>query len=405
MDGIDGWVQTFLDWNTEDRSRALKRLSEKVFNFNTLLQELDHLESSSQDGSEVYGQANALDFISKLPSSLSIRTVELLDGTSLLHGSCVCRFWKQTMYNDSVDHVWQREFISTWPSSTLSLNVEGSRLNWRETWHRSLLCREQWLHGQIGKTEYHGHTDRVRHVRVRGKRFVSASWDGTLRFGDCETARVGESGSTKRLAEHSGSIFGVWFDGTVVATCSEDHTIKIWHLDWEKCITELKGHEGPVYRLELINSEILVSCSYDFIGVWHWPSAELLHKLIGHKHDVHRLKVCNDYIVSGSYDETIRVWSYPSCTLQWNSPPVHRGGVSCLHLSGNVVASGSAKGEIHLFNLANGKMLFRDTERHHGALVTSIWVEVKRNMFITSSIISFRESGGYLCIWELDSKR
>lgn len=176
----------------------------------------------------------------------------------------------------------------------------------------------------------------------------------------CVTYRLGKGEKiitdTEEGIVHRGSVFGVFFDGIIAGTCSEDHTIQLWHIQEKKTVAVLEGHQGmhivlilsvsqskmtgPVYRVEQIDSEkeILVSCALDFIGVWHWPSATLLHKLTGHKHDVHRLKVNMNYIVTGSYDETIRVWEYPSCEFLWTSPPIHQGGVSCLHMCASMVS-------------------------------------------------------------------
>jgi WD40 repeat protein len=90
---------------------------------------------------------------------------------------------------------------------------------------------------------------------------------------------------------------------------------------------------------------VQVSCAADFVGVWKWRTGELAHRLHGHTMDVHRLQVSSVYIVTGSYDNTVCVWDYPSCVLRWTSPPVHGGGVSCLHFCEGLLVTGSAQGE------------------------------------------------------------
>uniref|UniRef100_A0A7S3LNJ0 F-box domain-containing protein n=1 Tax=Aplanochytrium stocchinoi TaxID=215587 RepID=A0A7S3LNJ0_9STRA len=369
------------------------------------------------------GNSKRIDFLKELDSNAVSKLMCFFDGSTIATCACVSLAWKDAAYNEDQDAIWQREFIRAWPSSTLNKNnVILRTLSYRKLWQTNLGSRRLWLsHANCERAAFKGHLDRVRHVRVRGKHFVSGSWDGTLRVGKCKNVGVGSepgqdfkssvfSGTefakeTEEGSVHAGSVFGVYFDGLIAGTCSEDRTIKLWHVLEKRIVAELVGHQGPVYRLELIDpeKEILVSCSLDFIGVWHWPSATLLHKLTGHKHDVHRLKVSNDYIVTGSYDETIRVWEYPSCEFLWTSPPIHQGGVSCLHMCGIMVGSGSAKGEVHLWDLPSGKILFRNTKSHIGALITAVWVCANENKFVSSSITSFQAGGGIICVWTIDS--
>ncbi len=111
------------------------------------------------------------------------------------------------------------------------------------------------------KWDFLGHIDRVRHVKIRGNKFVSASWDGRIRIGE------------------------------------EPKLLK--HLD---------SHQLSVYGIEVLN-DLLISCSSDFIGVWDWKEGVLLQKVKEHSHgfDVHRLQVCKNRIITRSYDGTVRI--------------------------------------------------------------------------------------------------
>lgn len=72
--------------------------------------------------------------------------------------------------------------------------------------------------------------------------------------------------------------------GTKLATCSSDHTIKIYQLNGNqsKLLTELHGHLGAVWQLDWSHPEyenLLASCSYDKkVIIWkeedngHWKS-------------------------------------------------------------------------------------------------------------------------------------
>eukprot|EP00516_Mucochytrium_quahogii_P010036 CAMPEP_0203769660 /NCGR_PEP_ID=MMETSP0099_2-20121227/2331_1 /ASSEMBLY_ACC=CAM_ASM_000209 /TAXON_ID=96639 /ORGANISM=" , Strain NY0313808BC1" /LENGTH=417 /DNA_ID=CAMNT_0050666615 /DNA_START=170 /DNA_END=1424 /DNA_ORIENTATION=+ len=254
-----------------------------------------------------------------------------------------------------------------------------------------------WVNGKVDKCVYTGHKDRVRHVRIRSGTIVSASWDCSLRVIRLNDHAGGAR--SKQVASHGGSVFGVWFDGQVAVTCSEDSTIKIWNVLEEVCVAELRGHQSAVYRVAMITREILLSCSRDFVGVWHWPSGKLLHKLRGHNHDVHRVQVSRSIIVTGSYDCTIRVWKYPSCESSWVSRPCHKGGVSCLHFEGNTLATGSAKGEVFIWDIETGLRKFAFPSRYHNDTTISCILVANERVFSTS-ILSLQKVDGIICIWD-----
>ncbi|OBZ72187.1 Nuclear distribution protein PAC1-1 [Grifola frondosa] len=103
---------------------------------------------------------------------------------------------------------------------------------------------------------------------------------------------------------------------SLLASSSEDTTVKIW--DWESGNFErtLKGHTREVWGVDFDSKgDRLVSCSSDLtIKLWdtqQWDnpgySGKTLH---GHEHTVSTVRFLpgDDFIVSASRDKTIRVW-------------------------------------------------------------------------------------------------
>jgi WD40 repeat protein len=71
----------------------------------------------------------------------------------------------------------------------------------------------------------------------------------------------------------------------------------------------LLGHEGWILSM-LAWEDFLLTCSDDkTIKVWHMPSFKIKDELVGHKNGITCLTVANDHFYTGSYDLTIRSWN------------------------------------------------------------------------------------------------
>jgi WD40 repeat protein len=342
-----------------------------------------------------------VDFYELLPRVIVTLCLSFLDMVALSRASCVSRRWWHRACGGAVDELWRREFLRLHADSTFALNLRMYRdFSWRGLCLLQGRSRAGWSEGAVERRSFLGHKDRVRHVRLRRDMIVSSSWDRSLRVVDLADETVGEF--SKQVATHSGSVYGVAFDGEIAVACSEDSTIKIWNVRKEQVVAELHAHVHPVYRVSMVSKEILISCSRDFVGVWHWPSGTLMHRLRGHTHDVHRIQVSDDVIVTGSYDGTVRVWGYPSCQPLWASPACHHNGLSSLHFQGGTLATGSAKGEVFVWDLALGaRWLAFDGEHHNEATVSCILV-VGDRVFSTSNL-SLRQNDGIVCIWDIEN--
>jgi len=403
-------VALFLDLNEEEQQSVLQQIFSQSSQAASCARDILRMDRrQSIDGyfgnERLQDVEEPVDFVERLPGPLCMHIFRLLDVNGLASSSMVSTRWLERLYSHGMDEIWKGEFMRLHANSSYKLTQNLVDIRWRTLCQIQGKSKQSWIHTiQPLKESFSGHKDRVRHVRIRNNTIVSASWDKSLRVIRLDSDEISNETPcskglySKQVASHGGSVFGVWFDGEVAVTCSEDSTIKIWHILKERCIAELFGHESAVFRVAMISREVLVSCARDFVGVWHWPSQRLVHKLCGHTHDVHRIQVLDSLIVTGSYDCTIRVWKYPSCESSWASQPCHKGGLSCLHVDSNILATGSAKGQVFIWDLESGLKRFQFAGHHNESTVSCILVSGKR--VFSTSIFTLRKFDGIVCIWD-----
>ncbi|KAJ1918781.1 Lissencephaly-1 [Mycoemilia scoparia] len=116
------------------------------------------------------------------------------------------------------------------------------------------------------------------------------------------------------LGQHRSAITHVRFhpEYSVIATASDDMTIKIWDPETGEFERTLKGHTKTVHDIAFSpNGKILVSCSADLtLRLWDIENEYQCSKtMYGHDHCVSSLAFLGpDKIISGSRDETIKIW-------------------------------------------------------------------------------------------------
>ena len=116
------------------------------------------------------------------------------------------------------------------------------------------------------------------------------------------------------LSGHAWAVLTVAFspDGKILATGSDDNTIKLWDVNSGQLICTLVGHSWSVVAVAFTaDGETLLSASCDkTVKLWRVSTAEEIFTLSGHVDSVSAVAVSQvtQLIASGSRDKTIKLW-------------------------------------------------------------------------------------------------
>jgi WD40 repeat protein len=116
------------------------------------------------------------------------------------------------------------------------------------------------------------------------------------------------------LEEHEGSVncMALSDDGSLLASGSDDATIRIWSTktDQVECIGILEGHDDYITCLLIEDSFILSSSADKTIKKWELASCECILTMAGHESTINKIVCTGDYVFSASYDKRVRMWDF-----------------------------------------------------------------------------------------------
>lgn len=173
------------------------------------------------------------------------------------------------------------------------------------------------------------------------------------------------------LIGHTDEVWGLAMspDGRLLISGSDDDTVRLWRLPDGAAVQVLAGTTEAVNGLAIspvlppggrTGEWLLASGSRDnTVRLWQLPHAKGLARLNGHSDLVIDLAVSPDgqLLASGSRDGTIRLWRLPAgAPLQ--TLKGHTGPVNCLAFSpnGRFLASGGLDGMVRLWRLPEGTL-------------------------------------------------
>lgn len=137
-------------------------------------------------------------------------------------------------------------------------------------------------------------------------------------------------------------ITGLQINGDIIATASDDQTVRIWSATMARCLYSLQGHSGGVWTLLLSeDGSRAISGSTDrSVRVWDTGDGKLIHTLQGHTSTVRCMALHGDILVTGSRDCTLRVWNIRTGSLL-QVLYAHLAAVRCVQFDGKRIVSGS----------------------------------------------------------------
>jgi uncharacterized protein YjbI with pentapeptide repeats len=117
---------------------------------------------------------------------------------------------------------------------------------------------------------------------------------------------------------HNGRVNCVVFspDGRLLASASDDNTVKLWQVEGGRLIDTLEGHSDTVWGVSFSpDSRLLASASSDnTVKLWQVEGGRLIDTLEGHSGSVTGVSFSPDsrLLASASLDNTVKLWDVNS---------------------------------------------------------------------------------------------
>ena len=288
-----------------------------------------------------------VDFLTVLPTEISLRILVYLDPTSICRAAQVSRKWRQLADDEAVWHMMCEQHIDKKCTKCgvglPSLDEERLRTQQKARQIRQSLpqrpthSQQQTLtvpstfdtHGKA-VVQRAGMKRQIEDPTAAGAakkpctsagtpnqildapddRYERRPWKDVYK----ERYRIGSNWKHGRFdlrhfQGHQNGVMCLVFGEKILATGSYDSTIKIWNVDTGKEIRTLRGHQNGLRCLSL-QGKFLVSGSMDrTVKIWDVNTGQCLNTLNSHTDAVVGVDIAFPWIASGSADHTIRLYN------------------------------------------------------------------------------------------------
>jgi F-box and WD-40 domain protein CDC4 len=290
-----------------------------------LLQHADRAALSEL--TNVISSALKRDFLTSLPTEISIQILKQLDHKSVNNVLLVSKswnrfitekFWKDLLLKDN--YTTKEELQKLEPKLEEDSELFHKLYTERFNLHRN------WLDPNFEprKITAPGHgANVVTCLQFDDEKIITGADDKMINIYDPENGKL-----LKILSGHEGGVWALKYIGKQIVSGSTDRTVRVWNLELGKCTHVFRGHTSTIRCMEIVTNDegetFIVTGSRDnTLHVWRLPDEDdygedfdqhdphnpyFVTVLRGHTASVRAVTGLGNTIISGSYDHTVRVW-------------------------------------------------------------------------------------------------
>ncbi len=237
------------------------------------------------------------------------------------------------------------------------------------------------------KKNYHLEDKSIKSIATNPQKSAKISFAAAGRDGKIYLKRRDNS-LLKTLPGHKYPITAVHFspDGKLLASASNDKTIKLWNIENYRLINTFKGHQKSVESISFNpNGKLLISGSADkTVKLWNL-TGEIIQTFTGPQDTISSVTFSHNgkMIAAGSYDKQIYLWKLDGTLL--NKFTEHKQAISSVQFStdNKTLASASWDNYIKLWNITNDESF--KTLTGHTTGVTSLSFNQDNKLLVSGS--------------------